>query len=129
MADPAVADIAPVHWNFVLWRNPQDFSNRPILALGYEPSDSVFLDSEITAQSNLLTQKGRVLFDQLSRPEFGPIPQWFRQGKTVETEAAGKRLRVAGLFSAGPSFGADGTMLTSYETFLDLFPRHSIRRH
>jgi putative ABC transport system permease protein len=40
----------------------------------------------------------------------------------VETEVAGKRVRVAGLVSLGPSFGADGNMLTSSETFLQLVP-------
>lgn len=122
MADPAVADIVPIHWDFALWRNPENRSNRPILALAFEPSDTVFLDTGVTNLSSLLNQKGRVLFDQLSRDEFGPVPLWFRQGRTVETEAAGKRLRVAGLFSAGPSFGADGTILISNETFLNLFP-------
>ena len=33
-----------------------------------------------------------------------------------------KRLRVAGLFAVGPSFGADGNLLTSSETFLQLMP-------
>ncbi|WP_216902890.1 ABC transporter permease DevC [Synechococcus sp. CCY 9618] len=122
MANPAVVDIVPVHWDFALWRNPENKSNRPILALAYEPGHKVFLDEKITDQSSRLTQRGRVLFDELSRNEFGPVPEWFRQGRTVETEAAGKRLRVAGLFSAGPSFGADGTILLSNETFLNLFP-------
>lgn len=122
MADPDVAEIAPVHWDFLLWRNPENFSNRPILALGYEPTDTVFLDPGVTEKSSLLSQKGRVIFDELSRDEFGPIPEWFRQGRTVETEAAGKKLRVVGLFTAGPSFGADGTLLTSTETFLSLLP-------
>jgi putative ABC transport system permease protein len=44
------------------------------------------------------------------------------EGRTVETEVAGKRIRVAGLVSMGPSFGADGNMLTSSETFLHLLP-------
>ena len=35
---------------------------------------------------------------------------------------AGKRVRVAGLVSLGPSFGADGNLITSRETYLDLFP-------
>ena len=41
----------------------------------------------------------------------------------VETEIAGNRVRVAGLVSLGTSFGADGNLLTSTETFLDLMPQ------
>ena len=71
----------------------------------------------------MLKQKGRILFDQLSRPEFGPIADWYREGRTVETEIAGNRVRVEGLVSLGTSFGADGNLLTSTETFLDLMPQ------
>jgi putative ABC transport system permease protein len=40
----------------------------------------------------------------------------------VESEIAGKRVRVAGLVGLGTSFGADGNLLTSSETFLELLP-------
>ena len=124
MADPDVTGITPVHWNLLLWRNPQTKGTRSILALGFEPGDPLFLDPAVTALAPRLTQKGRVLFDDLSRDEFGPVAQWFREGRTVESEVAGKRLRVAGLFSSGPSFGADGTLLTSRETLLSLVPNN-----
>lgn len=122
MADPRVTGTTPVHWNFLLWRNPLTRTTRSILALGFEPADSLFNDPSLVAKTHTLTQKGRVLFDERSRPEFGPIAQWFRQGRTVETEVAGQRVRVAGLVSLGPSFGADGNIITSRETFLGLLP-------
>ena len=122
LADPAVQGISPVHWNLLLWRNPETRGTRSILALGFEPGDPLFNDPALTAKAALLTQKGRVLFDERSRDEFGPVASWFRQGRTVESEISGKRLRVAGLFAVGPSFGADGNLLTSSETFLSLLP-------
>ena len=122
MADPAVSGITPVNWNLLLWRNPQTRSTRSILVLGFEPADPLFTDPSIAVKAKGLSQKGRVLFDQLSRPEFGPIASWYNQGKVVETEVAGKRVRVADLVSLGASFGADGNMLTSRETFLKLMP-------
>jgi putative ABC transport system permease protein len=123
-ADPDVTGITPVHWNLLLWRNPQTKGTRSILTLGFEPGDPLFLDPAVTAMAPRLTQKGRVLFDDLSRDEFGPVAKWFREGRTVESEVAGKRLRVAGLFSSGPSFGADGNLLTSRETLLSLVPNN-----
>ncbi len=122
MADPAVSGTTPVHWDLLLWRNPQTRATRSILALGFDPTDPLFTDPALRAKAQALTQKGRVLFDDRSRPEFGPIAEWFNQGRVVETEVAGKRVRVAGLVSLGPSFGADGNMLTSRETFLRLMP-------
>ena len=122
MADPAVQGITPVHWNLLLWRNPQTRGTRSILALGFEPGDPLFTDPGLAPKAQLLTQKGRVLFDQQSRPEFGPVAEWFKAGRTVESEIAGKRVRVAGLVGLGTSFGADGNLLTSSETFLELMP-------
>jgi putative ABC transport system permease protein len=122
MADSDVIGTSPVHWNQLLWRNPQTRTTRSILTLGFEPSDPLFLPPTLGEQARVLHQRGRVLFDSRSRAEYGPIARWIQEGRTVETEVAGKRIRVAGLVSMGPSFGADGNMLTSSETFLHLMP-------
>ena len=125
LADPSVEGVTPVHWGLMLWRNPETRRNRAILALGFNPDDPFFLDPELAEQTGVLKQKGRILFDRLSRPEFGPIADWYNDGKVVETEIAGNRVRVEGLVSLGTSFGADGNLLTSTETFLDLMPQKS----
>jgi putative ABC transport system permease protein len=122
LADPDVVSISPVNWNLLLWRNPEARTTRSILTLGFEPADPIFLDPTISLQAPLLQDRGRVLFDERSRPEFGPIASWLRQGRTVETEVSGQRIRVAGLVALGPSFGADGNMITSRETYFRLMP-------
>ena len=123
LADSDVEGVTPVHWGLMLWRNPETRRNRSILALGFNPNDPFFVDPSLAEKTDALKQKGRILFDQLSRPEFGPIADWYRDGRVVETEIAGNRVRVAGLVSLGTSFGADGNLLTSTETFLDLMPQ------
>ena len=123
LADPDVDGVTPVHWGLMLWRNPETRRNRSILALGFNPDDPFFVDPSLAEKTDALKQKGRILFDQLSRSEFGPIADWYRGGRVVETEIAGNRVRVAGLVSLGTSFGADGNLLTSTETFLDLMPQ------
>jgi len=122
LADSEVAGITPVNWNLMIWRNPENRSTRSILAIGFEPNDPLFLDPELKIKAQALTQQGRVLFDEQSREEFGPVGEWFREGRTVETEVDGKRVRVAGLVGLGPSFGADGNLITSRATFLRLRP-------
>ncbi len=122
MAHPDVLGTTPVNWTFVLWRNPQTLSTRSILALGFEPNDPLLRDNDFSSKALSLTNPGRVLFDELSRDEFGPVAKWFREGRIVETEVAGKRVRVSGLVSLGPSFGADGNLITSRESFLRLSP-------
>ncbi|MGC6482296.1 MAG: ABC transporter permease DevC [Synechococcus sp.] len=122
MAVAEVDGITPVHWSLMLWRNPETRGTRSILALGFDPEDPFFEDPELAAKTKTLSLKGRVLFDERSRPEFGPVAEWMEQGRTVESEIAGNRVRVAGLVALGTSFGADGNLLTSSETFLDLMP-------
>ena len=125
MADQDVEGVTPVHWGLMLWRNPDTRRPRSILGLGFDPEDPFFEDPELADQARALSLKGRVLFDELSRPEFGPVADWFRQGRIVESEIGGNRVRVAGLVDIGTSFGADGNLITSSETFLDLMPDKS----
>jgi len=122
LAQNEVKSISPVNLNYLLWRNPENLKTRSILALGFNPNDSILLDKEFSQKANLLKNPGRVLFDSLSRPEFGPVEEWFKSGRKVQTEVAGKRVLVEGLVELGPSFGADGNLITSTETYLKLFP-------
>ena len=126
MAHNDVIGTTAVNWNFLLWRNPENLSTRSILALGFEPNKPLLIDSDFERKAKTLKNKGRVLFDDLSRDEFGPISSWFQSGRLVETEVAGKRVRVSGIVSLGPSFGADGNLITSSETYLDLSPANPI---
>ena len=122
LAQKDVESIAPVNLNYLLWRNPENLKTRSILALGFNPEDSLLLEKDFSEKAQVLKNPGRVLFDSLSRPEFGPIEEWFLNDRKVETEVAGKRVKVEGLVKLGPSFGADGNLLTSRETYLRLFP-------
>ncbi len=129
LAQNEVLSVAPVNLNYLLWRNPENLKTRSILALGFNPEDSLLIDEKFKAKAESLKNPGRVLFDTLSRPEFGPIEEWYNNGRNVETEVAGKRVKVEGLVELGPSFGADGNIITSRETFLRLLssnPKGSI---
>ncbi len=129
LAQNEVLSVAPVNLNYLLWRNPENLKTRSILALGFNPEDSLLIDEKFKAKAESLKNPGRVLFDTLSRPEFGPIEEWYNNGRSVETEVAGKRVKVEGLVELGPSFGADGNLITSRETFLRLLsgnPKGSI---
>ncbi len=122
LAQNQVVKVSPVNLNYLLWRNPENLKTRSILALGFNPEDSILLDKEFSEKAYGLKNPGRVLFDSLSRPEFGPVEEWYNSGRKVETEVAGKRVIVEGLVELGPSFGADGNLITSRETYLRLFP-------
>ena len=116
-----VKSISSVYLDFGLWKNPENRRTRSILVLGFNPTESVL--NLPTVQNNLEVIKlsDVVLFDDASRPEFGPISQQFKQGKDITTEVGGRRIRVGGLFTLGASFGADGNLVTSDLNFLRMF--------
>jgi len=69
-----------------------------------------------------LRQQDVVLFDRASRPEFGPVADAVDAGQRVVTEINDREVEVAGLFEMGTSFGIDGTVITSDDNWLRLFP-------
>lgn len=117
-----VKSISLLYMDFALWKNPQTRGTRSILVLGFNPADSVLNVPGVTSNLDRIKMPDVVLFDDASRPEFGPISQEFNQGKDVTTEVASRRIRVGGLFTLGASFGADGNIVTSDLNFLRLYP-------
>ncbi|MFB8790412.1 MAG: ABC transporter permease DevC [Potamolinea sp.] len=122
MGFEGVKSISSVYMNFGLWKNPQTRATRSIMILGFNPSESILNLPGITNNLEAIKMPDVVLFDDASRPEFGPIPQEFKQGKEITTEVGGRRIKVGGLFTLGASFGADGNIVTSDLNFLRLYP-------
>ncbi|MCY4332533.1 MAG: ABC transporter permease DevC [Cyanobacteria bacterium MAG CAR1_bin_15] len=114
---PEVDSVSPVRWSQILWKNPETGSPRGILAVGFDPDDDILNLEGLAEQKKSLQLDQRVLYDRLSRPEFGPVEDWFNAGRTVTAEVRNIRVRVDGLVELGTSFGADGNLLTSNRTF------------
>ena len=51
-----------------------------------------------------------------------PVAEAFKDKGRVVAEVAGRRVDIVGLFELGTSFGADGNLVMSDETFLRIFP-------
>ena len=117
-----VASVAPVYLGIGTWKNPVDHSVRSVFVVGFDPNDDVIDLPEIERQRDLFTIEDSILFDEASRPEYGPIAERLRAGKTVQVELNNRLVTVAGLFPFGTSFGIDGSVVTSDANFLRLFP-------
>jgi len=114
----------PVYLGFAQWKNPEDLRERSIFVIGYDPAASALSVPGVENAHRLLFPDV-ALFDALSRLEFGPVARSLRDGKVIETEVNGRRIKVIGLFQMGGSFGVNGTIVTSDLNFLRLFPSHS----
>ena len=122
MGHPAVETVSPVYIFPAVWKNPWNNDRRSINAVGVDPDRDV-LDTPGFAQSYpLLRRQDVVLFDEAARPEFGPVGTSFRAGEDVVTEVNDRTVRVVGVVEIGPSFGIDGTVITSIDNWLRLFP-------
>lgn len=121
---PGVASAVPFYADAVPWRNPLTGIPRLINVYGLAPGTPAFALPEVTAMSARLSDPEVVLFDRLSRAEFGPIVREVEAGRTpvvglsLDQRFPGDRMiRVEGLFSLGPSFVIDGDIIASDRGF------------
>lgn len=121
-ADEDVRTIYPLRWRYVKWRLPGDTMGRLAIGIGINPTQPAFTDPTIRAQQGKLTVDNRILYDVLSRPEFGPVAKRFETGQTVISYASDNRIKVAGLVRLGPSFGYDSSFITSIATIDTIYP-------
>ncbi|EAZ92261.1 ABC transporter permease DevC [Crocosphaera chwakensis] len=117
-----VDSVTPMYIGVSTWKNPLARKTRNIFNVGLNPDQNVIMLPEVQENISVTKKQDVVLFDRLSRKEFGPIAELFESGKTVKTELGNRQIKVGGLFSVGTSFGADGTVITSDINFLRLFP-------
>ncbi|MDZ8187615.1 MAG: ABC transporter permease DevC [Nostoc sp. ChiSLP02] len=117
-----VQSVNSVYISTAQWRNPETRLERAILVWGIDPTQPAFKPAEIKQNQHQLKQLYQVLFDQAGRPEFGTVAETFNQTGNFQTELNDKLVSVKGLFTDGASFAADGNVITSDSTFLQLFP-------
>ena len=125
LAVEQVESVVPIYLNFGTWKNPIERNTRTILTIGFNPAQNPIDLPGIKENTDRLKLPDVVLFDDRSRAEFGAIPDLLPQG-TVTTEVSSHKVRVAGLFSLGASFAADGNIITSDTNFLRLYDDRSL---
>jgi putative ABC transport system permease protein len=121
-----VDSVSPVMIGIAYWRNPVNpVATRNIFVMGFDPTDKGFALAGDPQQVSRLRLPDRVLFDRLSRSEFGPVAQLLEASREVETEINGRDVEVVGMFELGTSFGIDGSVLTSDLNFRRIFPERN----
>jgi putative ABC transport system permease protein len=126
---PGVASVTPVYINIGTWRNPDNpAESRNIFVMGFDPTDQGFALAGDADQIRLLQKRDKVLFDRLSRSEFGPVVKRMEDTGSVSTELNNRDVEIVGLYSLGTSFGIDGSIITSDLNFRRLFPDRSPSR-
>ncbi len=122
LGDEAVKEVSPVYLFPAVWKNPWSNGRRSLSAFGFDPNDNILGVEGFDEQRQLLKQQDVVLFDAASRPEFGPVAKTIQSGKKVITEINNRKIEVVDLYNMGTSFGIDGSVMTSTDNWLRLFP-------
>ena len=134
-----VESVSPLYATLALWKSPYDKSARNIFLVGFDPNDSVIDLPGVNQNRHLIRLPDMTLFDEASRPEYGPVADelkaaktvtldlqrgriFVKPSKTVSVEVSNRRISIGGLFRMGTSFGVDGTLITSDLNFLRLVP-------
>jgi putative ABC transport system permease protein len=121
---PGVLDAHPLYLGFNLWLNRQSEKEKPsrrgIFVIAFPLDQRPLRIAELAGDLSALKQPGHVFMDRLSRKQFG---DWRRASNL---QIGGMQVEVAGEFSMGTGFGADGDVVTSDQTFQELFPQESL---
>jgi DevC protein len=121
LGSEAVQSVYPVYAGVAPFKNPFNRIHRAIFLIGFDPSVPILNRPGIAENLAKIRTPGNVLFDSIRRPEFGPVAETFKESGPLITEVAGHRIDIVGLFELGTSFGADGNLVMSDETFLQVF--------
>ncbi len=105
------------------WKNPQTGEKKSMQLVGLNPARPAFDLPEVNQQLDNLRMPGYVLFDRAARGDYAEVIEQVELGQLVTTEVGLKTVTVTGLFSVGASFASDGTLITSDQNFLRLFPK------
>ncbi|BAY61169.1 DevC protein [Calothrix brevissima NIES-22] len=120
---PGIKSAEGVYINFADWKNPQTKKKTAVLVMGFNPDKQVFDLPEVNRQKDMVKLPDTMLFDRAARGDYQQAIAQINAGKPVTTELDRRTISINGLFSIGASFIADGTLITSDQNFLRLFPR------
>lgn len=129
LAFEEVTRVAPIYWSSVLMRDPEGGEKylRKVQAIGLPLTWDVMLLDSVYGQYNKLKIKRNVLIDQRSKKSFSQIIDSVKSGEDYSIEVRGgrhqARIRVTGLFDVGVNQSANSHIITSDETFMEVFNR------
>jgi putative ABC transport system permease protein len=120
MAHPDVKEVVPLYMGMAPFKNPVDHTKRTLTLYGYDPLTHLMKIPQVIDQHDRIIDSDTGLFDEASRPEFGPIAQLLSRGPVL-TEINDRALTLRGTFRLGGSFASDGNVIVSDNNFFRIF--------
>ncbi len=120
---PGVESAQAMYINTISWKNPQTRKKTTVQVLGISTEQPALKLPEVNAQLDKIRLPDNFLFDRGARGDYQQVFTQLEAGKEVTTEIDKRTITISGLFKLGASFGADGSIISSDENFLRLFPK------
>jgi putative ABC transport system permease protein len=120
---PGVRSAEAFYSNIITWKHPDTRKETSIQVIAFNPEQQLLNLPDVNQQLDKTKLPNVVLFDRKSRGNYKNAIAQVEQGKAITTEVERRTITIAGVFSLGASFGADGILIASDQTFLRLFPR------
>ncbi|NJR64038.1 MAG: FtsX-like permease family protein [Cyanobacteria bacterium CRU_2_1] len=124
-----VAEASPLYISFANWVNPKELSGEPssddaednetdlfgnqVRIIAFNPAQPVLNLPEVNQQLSRLSEPSTVLFDRLSQPSLGDVPELLAGRTDIPTVMGRRRTYVVGLFSMGSTLFEKGNVIMS----------------
>ncbi|MBD2452373.1 FtsX-like permease family protein [Nostoc sp. FACHB-152] len=120
---PGVRSTSAMYIGLVTWKNPQTHRPTSLQAIGFNPDEPAIDLPEVNSQLDKLKLPDTFIFDRATRGQYNEVFSQVEAGNTVTTEVDKRTITIDGLFKLGSSFAADGTLISSDDNYLRIFPR------
>lgn len=123
--------VAPIYLDAAQLTNPSNRLKNIILTIGFNPKQCILDLPDVCNNLKQISQEDNLLFDSLSRPEYGIQPEKFNPQKPIHLDIGGsgggasREIVISNLFKLGPSFSYNGHLVTSDLNFLRIFDKRS----
>lgn len=121
---PGVKNAAPLFLANIEWQR-EDGGSSTLQTFGFDPDQPEFMPEFLTPRRGDIRLEDRILLDSRTRG----LPSGTLDGVSPQTprilELNGTSVWVVGTLEIGGGFSADGTLVASDQTFLELFPKRS----
>lgn len=121
-ASEAVDEIVEMYMGQGRFRNPWDKLEFPVSIYGIDVREPMMDLPGIKRFEEPLRQPDRILFDGLSRKNYGPVLKYLNELGTLDVEVNLRKVRIIDSINVGISINTDGNLYMSHANFLRLFP-------
>ena len=121
-SNPDVLAISEMYMGQGRLRNPWNKLEFPVSLYGLDPGAKMMNLPGIERYEEQLHDIDRLLFDGLSRSNYGPIRQYLSEHDTLDVEVNLRKVRLIDSIEVGISINTDGNVFTTPANFLRLFP-------